>query len=231
MYVWLAVIFGLVVAIAHFFSDRFLGVIEEKRKKVISFVAGISLSYVFLLLMPEIYGMVTILDKYIFLLLLLGFAGFHLIEKHIYQHEDKEKLQEELRTVHSLTFFIYHFLIGFILLNLLTGELMLGLMFLIPVFFHSAVSGASLKGIHVSIRERNLLKVLLSCSTLMGVLIGSLFLIPQHVLNSVLGFVAGAFLYIVIRDSLPRETRGDILYFVSGIAIYTAIIFLIWTLA
>jgi len=231
MYIELALFFGVILALAHFFSERFLDVIEEKKKKIMSFVAGISLTYVFLLLIPEIYSLTGMIDRYIYLLFLFGFAGFHLIEKHIYQHDDKGKLQEELKLVHSITFFFYHFLIGFTLLNLMKGNVVVGAMFLIPIFFHSAVSGASLKGIHISIREKNIMKVLLSCSTLLGVIIGSVFFVPQQLLNFMLGFVVGAFLYIVIRDSLPRETKGDAIYFISGLIVYTVIIFLIWTFA
>ncbi|MBN2043340.1 MAG: hypothetical protein JW754_06070 [Candidatus Aenigmarchaeota archaeon] len=230
MYIELALLFGVFIALAHFFSEKFLDVIEEKRKKVMSFVAGISLTYVFLLLMPEIYNFGGILDRYILFLLLVGFAGFHIIEKHIYQHEKKEKLHEQLKLVHSVTFFFYHFLIGFILLNLMKDNVVVGVMFLIPIFFHSVMSGASLKGIHVSIRERMMLKIMLSCSTLLGVVIGYVFFVPMFLIDSMLGFVVGAFLYIVIRDSLPRETKGDAIYFISGLVVYTIIIFFIWNL-
>jgi len=103
-----------------------------------------------------------------------------------------------------------------------------GVLFFIPILFHTALSSASLKGIHISIRKRIILKIVLSCSTLFGVLLAYFVMIPPHILHSFLGFVVGSLLYIVIRDSVPRETEGKAIYFVLGVVVYALIIGFTW---
>jgi hypothetical protein len=224
----LAVILGLVLAVVHYFSERIEPRDPVKRHKLVSFVAGISITYIFLQLFPKVYIGIESLHEFLFLFILAGFACFHLIEKHIYQHESKEILHEDLRITHSAMFFFYHLVIGILLVELVSINLVGGILFFIPILFHTAVSSASLKGIHVSIRESILLKILLSFSTLFGVIIAYFISVPPHVLYSFLGFVLGSLLYVVIRDSIPKETEGKAIYFVLGIIAYAFIIGFTW---
>ena len=226
----LPLILGVVLAVVHYFSDRIHPENPAFRHKIVSFVAGISITYIFLLLLPEVYRGIESLHQLLFLFILAGFASFHLIEKHIYQHRKKDKLHEELRVAHSSMFFVYHFVIGILLVELLNINLVEGFLFFIPILFHAAVSSASLKGIHISIRERILLKSVLSCSTLFGVLLAYFVLTPSNVLHALLGFIVGSLLYIVIRDSIPKETVGKARFFVLGVVVYTLIIGLFWFL-
>ena len=61
----LAVVMGLVLAIVHYFSER----IEPKdpaiKHKIVSFVAGISITYIFLLLLPEVYEGIESLNQFL----------------------------------------------------------------------------------------------------------------------------------------------------------------------
>ena len=47
-----------------------------------------------------------------FIFLLVGFSVFHLVEKLVYQHAEAARLAWELKEVHSIDFFIYHFIVG-----------------------------------------------------------------------------------------------------------------------
>ncbi|NIO22694.1 MAG: hypothetical protein GTN38_01550 [Candidatus Aenigmarchaeota archaeon] len=224
----LPVILGLVLAVVHYFSERIEPSDPAVRHKVVSFVAGISITYIFLLLLPEVYSGIEPFHQFLFLFILAGFASFHLIEKHIYQHQSKETLHEELKIAHSTTFFFYHFIIGILLVELVGINMISGLLFFIPILFHTAVSSASLKGIHISIRERIILKIVLSFSTLFGVMLAYFAMIPSNLLQALLGFIVGSLLYIVIRDSIPKETEGKAIYFVLGIVVYALVIGFIW---
>lgn len=226
----LPVVLGLVLAVVHYFSDRIHPEDPVIKHKLVSFVAGISITYIFLLLLPEVYKGIESLEKFLFLFILAGFASFHLIEKHIYQHESKETLHEELRVAHSAMFFFYHLIIGIILVGLVNINAVGGILFFVPILFHTAVSSASLKGIHISIRKTILLKIILSCSTLFGVLIAYFVMVPSPVLHSLLGFIVGSLLYIVIRDSIPKETEGKAIYFVLGVVVYALIIWFTWVM-
>ena len=224
----LALVLGLILAIVHYFSENIEPTDPASRHKLVSFVAGISITYIFVLLLPEVYRGIESLHEFLFLFILSGFACFHLIEKHIYQHESKEVLHEELRIAHSSMFFFYHLIIGILLVELVNINVLSGILFFVPIVFHVAVSSASLKGIHISIRDRIMLKIVLSCSTLLGVLIAYVFIVPSNILHALLGFIVGSLLYVVIRDSMPKETGGKAIYFVLGVVVYAIIIGVTW---
>lgn len=226
----LAVIFGLALAVIHYFSEKFEPRDAVNKHRLVSFAAGISITYIFLLLLPEVYTGIVSLQQFLFVFILAGFACFHLIEKHIYQHESQEILHEELKIAHSTMFFFYHLVIGIILVGIMSTDMWKGVLFFIPILFHTALSSASLKGIHASIREKIALKILLSCSTLMGVVIAYFVTTPPAILYSLLGFIVGSLLYVVIRDSIPEETEGKVIYFVLGVIIYAIIITSTWFL-
>ena len=109
-------------------------------------------------------------------------------------------------------------------------DILKGALFFIPIFFHTALSSASLKGIHVSVREKIIIKTTLSFSTLFGVVLAYYVSIPAYIIYALLGFVVGSLLYVVIRDSIPEETQGKAIYFALGVVIYSIIISLTWIL-
>jgi zinc transporter ZupT len=73
-----------------------------------------------------------------------------------------------------------------------------------------------------------MLKIVLSFSTLLGVLIAHVFVVPSNILHAFLGFIVGSLLYVVIRDSVPKETSGKAIYFVLGVVVYALIIGITW---
>jgi len=224
----IAIIMGLILGVVHYFSDRFEPKNPKVKHKMVSFVAGISITYIFLQLFPKVYLGIESLHEFLFIFILAGFASFHLIEKHIYQHESKDLLQEELKIAHSAMFFVYHLIIGILLVQLLNINVVAGILFFIPILFHTAVSSASLIGIHVSIREKIFLRIVLSFSTLYGALLVYFINVPPYILYALLGFIVGSLLYVVVRDSMPKETTGKAIYFVIGVVVYAIIIGVSW---
>ena len=101
-----SIAFGTIIGIAHYFNELFSLKSEKYRNKIISFSAGISITYIFLHLLPEFIA--AQINRFIFLSILLGFVIFHLVEKYIYQHSSEDKLLKELAIEDSITSFIYH---------------------------------------------------------------------------------------------------------------------------
>lgn len=211
----IALMLGIVLALSHYFSDRFP--IHRHRNNVLSFAAGISITYIFLHLLPgsipEAYG------RSLFLSMLLGFSIFHLIEKHTYRHRTKRR-RHEIKEVHTAAFFVYHLIIGIVLVGLASTNLLSGFLFFVPIMLHSAISSASLKELHRSVKENVAAKSLLSVSPIIGIILGFYVALSSNAYNLLLGFVAGAMLYIVIRDELPSGRKGRPVYFVAGILLY-----------
>ena len=159
---------GFLLGIIHFFSEKLAPPEGAHRYRVISFAAGISIAYLFLNLLPHTYEAAGHLKNFVFIFLLLGFVLFHLAEKFIYKHADKKKLARELKEIHSISFFLYYFMIGIVLFDKTKISLWEGMLLFIPIALHAALSTVSLSQIHGDIRESSATRILLSLSSILG---------------------------------------------------------------
>ena len=108
-----AVLLGIALAFVHYFSDRIHLAHRKRRMKILSFTAGIFLVYLFLDLLPTMHlGDIT-LTRFSLIFIVIGFSTLHFAENFVYKRKYKnaEMLKRELREIHSLSFFIYHFFI------------------------------------------------------------------------------------------------------------------------
>lgn len=223
----LALCFGILLGVVHFFSEKIQLTEGHLRYRVVSFAAGVSIAYLFLVLLPETYQAATHLKEWVFVFLLLGFAAFHLVEKLTYQHADRDMLMRELKETHSVLFFCYYFVIGVVLEDLLKVGVLEGSLFLIPVALHAGLSTASLSEIHGEIRESLLARIVLSVSTLLGVAFALLVSMPLVVSNILIGLIAGALLYIIVKEFLPEREKGQPLFFLLGLVLFSGLKILI----
>ncbi len=220
--------FSFLSSILNYFSERISELIDEKRMELISFSSGISIVYIFLFLLPEITRYAEIINvKYEYFIILLGFILLHLVEKLIYKHSRSIELRKELKFEHSIAFFIYHFLVGIIFVKLFQTTISRGVLFGITILFHSAISGLSMQEIHYHIRESEIMKIILSSSTILGTITGLLLSIPNKEYYALLSFITGVIFYVIIRDALPEDRKGKPLFFMIGVLFYTIIFLLI----
>ncbi len=222
------ILLGIILFFSHFYNHKIVSIWKKYSNKIASFVAGISVAYLFLYLFPELYEGVKFLNKTLFVYVLLGFILLHIVEKQIRQSRSIEKLRLKLKEEHSIVFFVYYFILGIILVELLNLNIVKGLLFFFIILFHSMVSSASLKEIHQKMIEKRIFKILLSVSTLLGILFGLFVKFPQSVYFILIGFVAGALLYIVVRDVIPKESKSRLIYFIFGALLYMILIMLTW---
>jgi len=218
-----ALVCGVVLALIHLASERLQPRHGTMRWRIISFAAGISIAYLFLHLLPETYEAADHIRGWVFVFLLAGFTVFHLIEKYIYQHTERERLVRDLKEIHSVSFFVYHFIVGVALTGKFEEGILEGLLFLVPVAFHAGLSTASLSGIHGDMRERTSVRVLLSLSTFLGVIFAVFIRIPPALELSLVSFVAGVLLYIIVREFLPQREKGEPAYFVLGLLVFAIV--------
>lgn len=213
----IAIFLGLIIILAHFFSDR----IRNVKGKFLSFATGISVTYIFLYLFPEAMRS-TLANSFIFVL--LGFAMLRVLEVHIRRHRSAHIMKRELKELHATIFFFYYFITGIVLFGVLSKSILAGILFFFPLLFHSTISSASMPELHEKIRGVSKFRFVLSLSTLLGILVAVSLQIPLVIDAIALGFVTGALLYIVIRDSMPKETKARPAYFLLGIILYTVLI-------
>jgi len=219
-------ILALILSVVDFFTEGFFSKASPNKMRFISISAGVSVSYIFLILLPEIYSGAIAISKSLFLSILFGFGMFHVIEKYIRQNFTGPALRKEHRLVHSSTSFVYFFVVGFLLVKLATndGALSSTLLF-IPIMLHIIID--SLPRRHTKKRH---LRALSASSPFLGALTASFVDVGEIGNVILLGIVGGALLYTVIRESLPRDREGKPLYFITGLLLFAVLVLMLWNL-
>ncbi len=219
---------GLVLGLTHFFGEIVLTRLNPLRNELISFASGVTISYIFLGLLPLLISTTaSIFHNQLFFIVLFGFIVFHVIEKHIYSHARPERLFRELKQAHSIAFFIYYIALGIVLFefSLISNSMVLLLFF--PVWLNTAFGSLSFETLDEGVKGHFPLKILLSSHVLIGMVLASIFVEFLKFYDMVLAFVVGVMLYVIIKDYLPKEQKGSLTFFLSGAFLYATIIFLL----
>ncbi len=221
---------GLLVFIHHF-GEHLSKTAFAHQEKIMSFSAGVTITYVFLQLLPEHQKGVEYLGEFGSLSVLLGFAAIHITEKWVYHHEKSATdIRKDFREIHSVFLFLYYFAIGLLLHELLQNSVIDGTLFFIPVMFHTAISSFSLLELDDALLNNAIVKAAITVAALIGVGAASFLSIGSALFYVILGIVTGMFLYVVIHDSMPADETGKPAYFLIGLLFYTSIMIYVWVL-
>ncbi len=307
----IVLILGLAFGIIFFIADYF----ENKLIKVhASLIAGISISYFFLIVLPEIakrlpeFPFDLILFEYLFVL--VGFSFVHVSEKLILQkveirtqkkmrkllkkekilenvernmekiltkeliHENQDeialrqiaqtlselnkqeegmkleinnykikiqnKINKELTNFRTITDYIYHFLVGIILMGLLRIELVGAILFFIYALFRTVVTKRSeahfiFTDLEIydeqKFNQKTIIRYLSCGSALTGIIIGLIinffFPVNLELLFIFYSFISGVILYVIVREVIPEKEKGDPVKFIIGLVGFAIIIIII----
>lgn len=222
-------LFAGILILVHYFGDRLDSTAFAHREKVTSFSAGVTVSYVFLQLLPEHHSGAVYLGDFGPISVLIGFSAVHVTEKWVYHHEKTAaQIREDFRELHSIFLFLYYFVIGLLLYELVQSSITEGMLFFIPVLFHTAVSSFSLLELDEELLSNRFIHGAITVSAVIGTATGYVFHVTPPVFYALLGVVTGMFLYLVIHDSLPDDDAGRPEYFVVGLLCYTAVLIATW---
>jgi zinc transporter ZupT len=303
----LSLVFGVLFFIADFYEQKHL-------KLHVSLIAGISVAYFFIIVLPEIAEK---LPKYPFhlkfleyLFVLAGFCFIHITEKLILQKVEsrsqkrmrklleKEKIlkaveknmekiltkelkkndldeyalreiaqtlstlnqqeedmireiekykikiqnriNEDLSKFRYFTDYIYHFLVGIILVGLLLIDILDGILFFIFAWFRTIITNRSEAHIIFTdldiyekpeIDTKSIKKYLLATSAISGIIIGLIIKIfielNTELLFIAFSFISGIILYIIVREVMPEKEKGEPLKFLIGMIGFIIIIVII----
>ncbi len=303
----IAIPFGVLFFIANYFEHKIIQLHA-------SLIAGISVSYFFLIVLPEIAERLPEFPFHLtifeYLFVLIGFSFIHVSEKLILQkveiktqkkmrklikkekilesvehnmekiltkeitHENldevalreiartvselneeeertkieinnykikiQNKLNKELTNFRLVTDYIYHFLVGIILIGLLRIELVGGILFFVYAFFRTVVtkrSEAHLIFSDLEIYEEQkyevklIIKYISCASALTGIIIGliiNLFLPGNlELLFIFYSFISGVILYVIVREVIPEKEKGNPLKFMIGLVGFAVVIIII----
>jgi zinc transporter ZupT len=220
-------VFGYVLALAlsviDFLTEGLFSKASPNKMKFISFSAGVSVAYIFLVLLPEIYSGAITINRLIFLSILFGFAIFHIIEKYIRQNFTGPALRKEHKLIHSATSFIYFFMVGFLLVKVTGTNILNGTLLFIPIMLHIIIDSLPRRA-----TKKRHLRALHASSAFLGAVSATFIEIGNAGNVVLLGAVGGALLYTVVRESLPKERKGKPMYFITGLLLFTVVILLLW---
>jgi hypothetical protein len=157
-----------------------------------------------------------------------------------YKNKIQNHINEDLRKFRFITDYIYHFLVGIILVGLLIIELIPGILFFFYAFFRTLVSKRSERHIiftdleiyeEVRYEEGSIMTYILGTSALTGIAIGIVInaFLPKNLelLFVFYSIISGVILYVIVREVIPEKEKGDPIKFIIGLIGFTIIILLI----
>ena len=208
------IIIAVVMGLTDFFGHKISSLIGEHRDAVLSFSAGLLISLLFLILVPDV--IVNGVTELLFLFMLVGFLLMHLVEKYIYRHvSHKQELLEDLKIVHIIGFGLDNFLIGFIIASLVELDFSVVITLSVPLFLQMLTSSISLDSIDTRLNDKYS-KIILSVLPIAGAILGIILELDHLLTNYVLAFVLGILFYMIIRDVLPQGRKGSSVLFFAG---------------
>ncbi len=214
-------IFAIALSLIHFLSKKISKKIEKYHQHLISLSAGIFITYIILVMLPEVTIGSEIIGEHIYLALLGGYSFFHLIEKYTYQHyKNKKKLIDELAHLHMFGFVFDSFVVGFTLVifyKISTPFTILAILPIIPYALHSLASSLSLEHIHEKFASKKVERFFLSLSPLFGAVVATIIQISESQFYLIFGFLLGILIYIVTRNTMPEGKKGVPGFFLIGI--------------
>lgn len=221
----LVIILSIILGVVQYFGEKIYKVCGRYYKHIISFSAGLAITYLFLDLFPSFSENVINTNQFLFIFLLVGFVLIHLVEKYFYQHSKEGIIEKRLGIENQVTSFMYHFLLGIIFVDFSRQGLKELMVLFIPIVIFTAVSTLPVRQ-HPS----NKINFIVSLSTLLGVLFAGFVYsnITIEVRTALLGVIIGILFFTVIRHSLPMGKEGKPLFFVIGILAYAPIIIWSW---
>jgi hypothetical protein len=155
-----------------------------------------------------------------------------------YKIKIQNHISEELRNLRFFTQYVYHFLVGIIIVGLLAIDLIDGVLFFLFAWFRAIITYRSeghiiftdLDICETPEAKENIKRKYLSASaSLLGIIIGftlDLFGFEYTELFYILySFISGVILYTIVREVLPEKEKGKPLYFLLGFTGFSVIIF------
>lgn len=220
--------FAFILSTANYITEHIISEKLRKNKKLISFSAGVAVSYIILNLFPEISSYASMDGKIVFLYVLLGFISLNLIEQYVYKRAEMTKIISAYhKSIHVTYFFIYNILIGIVLAVFAYQGLKDALLFFIPFLLYIIF-----KVLPQEFKFQNQAsKIIYSMAPMFGVFVGATYILfVKSIFGQILSLITGTLLYSVIRESLPSDKAEKPLYFLMGVSFYTVIILASWNL-
>ncbi|MBX7045774.1 MAG: hypothetical protein K1X86_08040 [Ignavibacteria bacterium] len=225
----------------HSYSSSYFTNLNRKKYFWLSFSGGISVSYVFIHIFPELSSaqngiskienpLLDFFDYHIYLISLIGFILFYGLEssakisraKNI-RYNNKDYAEKNVFLVHIVTFAMYNFLIGYFLLHRETPGMKSLIFYFAAMATHIMVNDYSLRN-HFKHLYMSSGRWILSAAVFLGWMSGIFFDVPKMFLEIMFAFIAGGMILNIIKEELPDERQSKFLGFASGCLVYSVLL-------
>nr|WP_276323866.1 hypothetical protein [Planococcus halocryophilus] len=231
--------FSLVIIIAFMFVHIFTNYIKfldrKPKDRLMSFVSGGSIAYVFLHLVPELThyekvagnaelpSWIESLDYSTYLVTLIGIAFFYginqLNEKSKAKNEREENISQPSRYVFALEIFgfsLYNALIGYLLVDLSGEKIPDYIIYFVVFSFHFVANNRVLHLTHEDLYT-NIGRWVLAFSVFVGWLLYHLTNATDINIAYFSAFLTGGVILNILNDELPTEKNSSYPSFIAGL--------------
>lgn len=230
-----ATVFAVALAATHVFAGRLVDADHEWGRRGLSFAAGASVAYVFVLLLPEVSeaalefgelrGESLLAEQLVYAAALVGFVGFYGLE--VVARHDLEKTEQDSLVfgISLASFALYSALVAYLLYHQeVPGVLNLAL-YAAAMALHFAITDHGLRR-HLGATYDRFGRWVLAGATLFGAVIGLTGGGEGFVVPVLFGFLAGGIIFNTIKEELPDASRGRLVAFVVGTLVLAVVVLL-----
>lgn len=239
---YLSLLFIIGFMLIHIFTNYIKLLDRKPKNRLMSFVSGGSIAYVFLHLVPELTHYQEVAEKaqlpvwlenldYVTYLATLGGIAFfygisQLNDKSQAKNEKEQDITRPSRPVFALeilSFSLYNMLIGYLLVDL-SGEKVADYFIYFIVFsFHFVANNRVLHLTHEDLYT-NVGRWILAASVLIGWLIYNLTETNELLIAFFSAFLTGGVILNILNDELPVEKNSSYPSFIAGLLIITVLL-------
>jgi zinc transporter ZupT len=243
--IWLQAIIIVLFVLIHLFAERFHITKDGTRSAWLSFAGGVSVSYVFIHIFPELeqtqrhlslhFNFIPFVEHHAYIVALLGLIVFYGLERGAKLSQSKQTFMPDhtksttsqgVFLLHISSFAIYNALIGYLLVHREEQDLYGLIFFSIAMGLHFFVNDYSLRQFHRDTYKKCWRWVL--CGMIVvGWCIGLATKISEAMTGVLFAFLAGGVILNVLKEELPEEKQSRFWAFASGATVYTVLLLLL----
>lgn len=240
----LTALFAIAFALVHIFIGKlaFLAVIP--RSRWLSFAGGVSVSYIFLHILPELsthevtfaegLGMSERkAEMWLYLASLVGLATFYGLERiaKTSRHRagkagSEDRIEAEVLWLHVGVFALYNILIGYLLLHREASGLWGLLTYVFAMALHFVTTDVGLREDHRH-RYDHTGRWIIAGAVMLGWALGVSIPLPETAIGFLFAFLAGGVILNALKEELPEERQSRFGSFALGVTCYALILMVV----
>ena len=221
----------LVLVAVHLTAGRLHVRDPLRRTSWLSFAGGVSVTYVFLELLPEMaeaqhvlageVAALEFLEHHVYLVALAGLAAFYGIETWVRNRRRSEvpasDESDSVFWIHIGAFAVYNVLVGYLMVEREPYEQHLPA-YTIAMALHFVVTDFGLRSHHDTLWERKG-RFVLAAAIAAGYALGLQAQVPEAFVSVIAAVVAGGAILHVMKEELPEENASRFAPFLAGVVI------------